>query len=220
MWEFCWLRPADSSGPSGSGLEIRDAYYRGVLVFKRAHVPILNVDYDPGGCGCFRDWLHSEHTYRTDNQVEPGYYEPSYPAETVCDRATNPLVPPGDCPWGEPEPCLNGGLQLVVRHGLVTGQLGKIVPGLARCIDTGTLAHTEGEYEVNGRVAALLELGAGFHPEQTGRDNIYLNGALLGHSVQDTPDYISAKRDEEPAPHSIQGNPVLSVSSGYRPSPL
>ncbi len=108
VWEFCWLRPADSSGPSGSGLEIRDAYYRGVLVFKRAHVPILNVDYDPGGCGCFRDWLHSEHTYRTDNQVEPGYYEPPYPAETVCDRATNPLVPPGDCPWGEPEPCLNG----------------------------------------------------------------------------------------------------------------
>jgi hypothetical protein len=107
-WEFCWLRPADSSGASGSGLEIRDAYYRGILVFKRAHVPMLNVDYDPGGCGCFRDWLYSEHDYRTSNQIVPGYFEPDSPAETVCDRATNPLVPPGDCPWGEPEPCFDG----------------------------------------------------------------------------------------------------------------
>ena len=108
VWEFCWVRPADSSGPSGSGLEIRDAYYRGNLVFKRAHVPMLNVDYDPGGCGCFRDWLHSEQTYRTDNPIAPGYYQPPFPAETVCDHATNPLVPPGDCPWGGPGPCLEG----------------------------------------------------------------------------------------------------------------
>lgn len=108
VWEFCWLRPQDSSGPSGSGIEIRDAYYRGVLVFKRAHVPIVNVDYDPGGCGCFRDWLDSEHDYHTDNQVEPGYFEPPFSPETVCDRATNPLVPPGDCPWGGPGPCLWG----------------------------------------------------------------------------------------------------------------
>ena len=108
VWEFCWLRPADSSGPSGSGLEIRDAYYRGFLVFKRAHVPMLNVDYDPGGCGCFRDWLDSEQTYRTDNPVTSGYYQPPFPAETVCDHATNPLVPPGDCPWGGPGPCLEG----------------------------------------------------------------------------------------------------------------
>lgn len=108
LWEFCWLRPADSSGSSGSGLEIREAYFRGILVFKRAHVPMLNVDYDPGGCGCFRDWLHSEHDYRTDNQIEPGLYQPSFAAETVCDHATNPLVPPGDCPWSGPGPCQTG----------------------------------------------------------------------------------------------------------------
>jgi ATPase subunit of ABC transporter with duplicated ATPase domains len=44
----------------------------------------------------------------------------------------------------------------------------------------GTLTPTEGEIRVNGRVAALLELGSGFNPDFTGRENVYLNGALLG----------------------------------------
>ncbi|MBZ5578547.1 MAG: ABC transporter ATP-binding protein [Acidobacteriia bacterium] len=47
-------------------------------------------------------------------------------------------------------------------------------------IVAGILQPTEGAVEVSGRVAALLELGAGFNPEFTGRDNLYLNGAILG----------------------------------------
>ncbi len=41
---------------------------------------------------------------------------------------------------------------------------------------------TSGEIVLNGKVAAILEIGLGFHPELTGRENIYLNGALLGYS--------------------------------------
>lgn len=40
---------------------------------------------------------------------------------------------------------------------------------------------TEGKVSVSGRIAPLLEIGAGFHPEFTGRENIYLNGAIYGH---------------------------------------
>jgi lipopolysaccharide transport system ATP-binding protein len=46
----------------------------------------------------------------------------------------------------------------------------------------GILPATEGSAQVNGRVSALLELGAGFNPEFSGRDNVYLNGAILGFS--------------------------------------
>lgn len=43
---------------------------------------------------------------------------------------------------------------------------------------------SEGKITVNGRIAPLLEIGAGFHPEFSGRENIYLNGAILGYSKQ------------------------------------
>ncbi len=85
VWEFCWLRPANSSGANGSGLEIRNVYYNGHLVMKRANIPILNVLYDPGGCGCFRDWLDQEVVFQADNVVSPGYAEPTVPPVTVCD---------------------------------------------------------------------------------------------------------------------------------------
>ena len=45
---------------------------------------------------------------------------------------------------------------------------------------SGILRPDEGSIEVNGRVSALLELGAGFHPDLTGRENIYLNGSIMG----------------------------------------
>ena len=47
---------------------------------------------------------------------------------------------------------------------------------------SGLLKPTKGTIEVNGSLSALIEVGAGFHPDLTGRENIYLNGAILGLS--------------------------------------
>ncbi|MDX1439023.1 MAG: T9SS type A sorting domain-containing protein [Rubricoccaceae bacterium] len=67
LWTFDFIRPQESSGGRGSGLEIRDVYYDGHLVFRAAHVPILNVEYEPGvGCGCYRDWQYEPAGYATD----------------------------------------------------------------------------------------------------------------------------------------------------------
>jgi len=104
VWQFCWLRPADSSGPNGSGLEISNVYYNGHLLMKRGHAPIVNVLYPGGGCGgCYRDWMYTEEGFLSNNLVAPGYSEPTSPCpQTVCELdATG-----GDCPFtGPPETC-------------------------------------------------------------------------------------------------------------------
>jgi lipopolysaccharide transport system ATP-binding protein len=49
----------------------------------------------------------------------------------------------------------------------------------------GTVTHSKGQVTVNGRIAALLELGSGFNPEFTGRENVWLNASILGMSEAD-----------------------------------
>src|SRR5207248_914931 len=76
VWQLCWLRPIDSSGSRGSGLEIRNAYYNGHLVLKRGHVPMLNVQYVQTSCGCdcYRDWEYEQDYFLADNIVTPHVY--------------------------------------------------------------------------------------------------------------------------------------------------
>lgn len=71
-----------------------------------------------------------------------------------------------------------------VRHGEAVGILGRNGAGKSTLLKlvTRVLEPTSGEIVTNGRIHAMLELGAGFHPELSGRDNVFLNGSLYGFS--------------------------------------
>ena len=77
----------------------------------------------------------------------------------------------------------------------------------------GILTPTSGRVERRGRVAALLELGAGFHPDLTGRENIYLNASILGLSRRQTDAYFDAIVDFSGIERFID-NQVKFYSSG------
>lgn len=77
---------------------------------------------------------------------------------------------------------------LEVRRGetfCVVGQNGSGKSTLLQIV-AGILAPSSGSVQVDGRVSALLELGAGFNPEFSGRDNVYLNASILGFSTKET----------------------------------
>ena len=88
VWTLCWTPPDASSGPSGSGLELRHVFYKGKRVFWHLNMPVLNVLYDqPSGfCGpTYRDWLNELQAFDANNVISPGYAEPTTPPKTVCD---------------------------------------------------------------------------------------------------------------------------------------
>ena len=78
-------------------------------------------------------------------------------------------------------------LTLDVDHGDTFGIIGGNGSGKSTLLKVlaGILRPDEGRASVGGRLSALLELGAGFHPELTGRENVYLNGAILGFTSRD-----------------------------------
>jgi ABC-type polysaccharide/polyol phosphate transport system ATPase subunit len=75
-------------------------------------------------------------------------------------------------------------VDLQVFEGEILGIIGRNGAGKSTLLKviSRVLIPTEGRVRIRGHVSPLLELGAGFHPELTGRENIYLNGTLLGHT--------------------------------------
>ncbi len=73
-------------------------------------------------------------------------------------------------------------VSLELRRGETVGIIGRNGSGKSTLLQViaGTVAPSAGEVEVKGRLAALLELGSGFNPEFSGRENVFLNGAILG----------------------------------------
>jgi hypothetical protein len=90
VWELCWTSPVDSIGIDGSGLEVTEVKYSGRTVLSRGHIPLVNVKYEPGGCGgadlSFRDWNKQLVRFEANNVLRPGYAEPTVPPRTVCEN--------------------------------------------------------------------------------------------------------------------------------------
>ncbi len=80
------------------------------------------------------------------------------------------------------------GVDLEVRQGETVGIIGRNGSGKSTMLQLicGILQPTEGEVTINGRISALLELGAGFNPEFTGRDNVYMTTSIMGLSKEET----------------------------------
>ncbi len=107
------------------------------------------------------------------------------------------------------------GIDLTVHRGETVGIVGRNGSGKSTLLQIlcGILEPTAGELRVHGRVAALLELGAGFNPEFTGRENVFLNAAVLGlrrEEIQRRFDEIAAFADIG----DFVDQPVKTYSSG------
>ena len=106
-------------------------------------------------------------------------------------------------------------LSFQVEKGETIGIIGTNGSGKSTLLKmiTGVLTPTSGNITVNGKISALLELGAGFNPEYTGIENIYLNGTMMGYKKEEMDDKIESILEFADIGEFIN-QPVKTYSSG------
>jgi ABC-2 type transport system ATP-binding protein len=106
-------------------------------------------------------------------------------------------------------------VDISIAPGQTVGLIGANGSGKSTLLKVlaGILQPTDGEVHVVGRIASLLELGAGFNGELSGRDNVFLNASLLGLSRRETNQLFDSVVDFAELPHKID-DPVKHYSSG------
>lgn len=106
-------------------------------------------------------------------------------------------------------------INLSIKHGESVGIVGTNGSGKSTLLKliTGVVTPTTGEIKTEGKIAALLELGAGFNPEYTGIENVYLNGTMMGYTEEEMEKRVPAIVDFADIGEFIY-QPVKSYSSG------
>lgn len=107
-------------------------------------------------------------------------------------------------------------VSLELRRGESIGVVGHNGAGKSTMLKllSGILLPDRGRIEVTGRVGALIEVGAGFHPLLTGRENIYINGAIMGMSTQEIDRKLDSIVDFSGLTGDILDSPIKSYSTG------
>ena len=107
------------------------------------------------------------------------------------------------------------GIDLTVKKGEAVGIIGSNGAGKSTLLKllSRVTAPTTGEIKIDGRIASMLEVGTGFHPELTGRENIYMNGAILGMTKKEVDSKIEEIIDFSECRQFID-TPVKRYSSG------